>query len=248
MWKTFIYTPLLNALILLLSHVTFGDLGLAIVLLTIIIKVILFPLSKKAIVSQLEMASLQDDIAKIKDKKLTKEEEAKETFELYKTKKVNPFSGCLVMLIQLPIIFGLYYVFLKGLDLTAAPLYSFVDDPSYVNTKFLGFIDLLSKNNYIIAILTGLSQLVQGFMSPTQKLQKNQTNTQTGFAADLQKSMQVQVKYILPIFIGFIAFQIQAAVGLYWIVNNIFTIFQEKAIAKSIKNKEFIHKKAEVVS
>lgn len=248
MWKTFIYTPLLNVLVLLLSYVTFGDLGLAIVLLTILIKIILFPLSKKAITSQIEMASLQDDIAKIKAKKLTKEEEAKETFELYKTKKVNPFSGCLVMLIQLPIIFGLYYVFLKGLDFTTAPLYSFVQAPTTINTQFLGFIDLLAKNNYIIAIVTGLSQLVQGFLSPTQKLQKTQTTNQSGFAADLQKSMQVQVKYILPVFIAVIAFQVQAAVGLYWIVNNIFTIFQERAIAKHIKNKDLVYKKTEIVS
>ena len=247
MWKTFIYTPLLNILVLILSYITFGDLGFAIVILTILIKAILYPLSKKAIVSQIEMASLQSDIALIKAKKLSKEEEAKETFALYKDKKVNPFSGCLVMLVQLPIIFGLYYVFLKGLDFTNAPLYSFVQAPEILNTMFLGFIDLLKVNSWPIAIFTGLTQLLQVHISPTQKMQSTMNSGQTGFSADLQKSMQTQIKYVFPILVGFIAFKIQAAVGLYWIVNNLITIVQERAIARSLKKKHAIFQKVEVI-
>jgi YidC/Oxa1 family membrane protein insertase len=247
MWKTFIYTPILNILVLILTYVTFGDLGFAIVILTIIIKALLYPLSKKAITSQIEMAHIQGDIANIKAKKLSKEEEARETFALYKDKKVNPFSGCLIMIIQLPIIFGLYYVFLRGLDFTNAPLYSFVHAPENLHTMFLGFIDLLKTHSVLIAILTAATQLLQVHISPTQKIQAKASSNTTGFSADLQKSMQTQMKFIFPILVGVIAYKVQAAVGLYWIVNNIITIFQEKSIAKSIEKKHNIYKEVEVL-
>lgn len=247
MWKTIIYNPLLNILVLLLSYVTFGDLGFAIVILTIIIKAILYPLSKKAIVSQIEMASIQKDIADIKAKKLSKEEEAKETFALYKEKKVNPFSGCLVLLIQIPVIFGLYYVFAKGLNLDSNALYSFVHAPATVNSMFLGIIDLLKVHSIPIAVLTALTQFMQVHLSPTQKMQSTMNAGQTGFSADIQKSMQIQMKWVLPLLIGFFAYQIQAAVGLYWIVNNLITMIQERAIAAHLKKKHTLFQKAEVL-
>lgn len=248
MWNKFIYKPILNFLVILLSYVTFGDLGLAVILLTIIVKIILYPLSKKAVTSQIDMASIQKEISDIKAKKLSKEDEAKETFALYKEKKVNPFSGCLVMIIQLPIIFGLYYVFFRGLDLANADLYSFVSVPSNVNTVFLGLIDLLKTHSVFIALLTGLSQFAQVYLSPTQKMQKENSSNQKGFSADIQKTMQTQMKYVFPIIIAVITYQIQAAVGLYWIVNNIITIIQEQIIAKSLKNNKIKTVKSEVLN
>ncbi len=247
MWNKFIYTPILNILVLILSYITFGDLGFAIIILTLLVKTLLYPLSKKAITSQIEMSLIQQDLAALKAKKLPKEEEAKATFQLYKEKKVNPFSGCLVMLIQIPIIFGLYFVLLRGLNFTNAPLYSFVKAPETLNTMFLGLVDLLKTHSIPIAILTGLSQFAQAYLSPTQKLHSNQTKGQKGFAADMQKSMQTQMKYIFPIFVGFISYKVQAAVGLYWIVNNLVTIFQERAIARHIKRKHTIETKVEVI-
>ncbi len=247
MWNTFIYTPILNILVLLLSYVTFGDLGFAIVIITILIKALLFPLSKKATVSQIELSRIQSDINAIKAKKLSKEEEARETFALYKEKKVNPFSGCLIMIVQLPIIFGLYYVFARGLDFSVAPLYSFVEAPAYINSMFLGFIDLLAVKSLPIAIFTGLTQLVQAHLSPTQKIQAKSNSGQTGFSADLQKSMQTQMKYVFPVIVGFISYKIQAAVGLYWIVNNLITIVQERAIARSVHKKDNLVIKSEIV-
>lgn len=247
MWKTLIYNPLLNILVLLLSYVTFGDLGFAVIILTIIIKAILYPLSKKAIVSQIEMASIQKDIADIKAKKLSKEEEAKETFALYKEKNVNPFSGCLVLIIQIPVIFGLYYVFAKGLNLDSSALYSFVHAPAAINTVFLGLVDLLKVHSIPIAVLTAATQFAQVHLSPTQKMQSTMNSGQTGLSADIQKSMQVQMKWVLPLLIGFFAYQIQAAVGLYWIVNNLITMIQERSIARHLKNKHSLFQKAEVL-
>ena len=247
MWNTFIYKPILNILVLLLSYVTMGDLGFAVILLTIIIKVLLYPLSKKAITSQIDMANIQADLAKIKEKNLSKEEEAKETFALYKEKNVNPFSGCLVMLIQIPIIFGLYFVFLKGLNVDPSKLYSFVNLPTNINTMFLGLLDLTKTHSIWIAIITGVTQFIQVYTSPTQKIQAKTTSNQKGLSADIQKSMQTQMKYVFPIIIAFITYRIQAAVGLYWIVNNVITIIQERSIAKSINKKEALKITAQIV-
>lgn len=233
---------------MILSYVTFGNLGLAIVVLTIIIKLLLYPLSRKAIVSQIELAEIQKDINDIKKRNLSKEEEAKATFALYKEKKVNPFSGCLVLLIQLPIILGLYYVFLNGLDFQNGNFYSFIKLPESVNTMFLGIINLLEKNSIIFAILSAGTMFLQVHFSPIQKLQKVDTTGQTGFSANLQKTMQTQMKYVFPVVLGIVSYNIQSAVGLYFTVSNLITMVQERMIYKSIKNKQKVFKKSEIVS
>src|SRR5689334_12417567 len=108
LWNLLLYRPLLNALAFLVSVIPGGDVGLAVIALTIIVKVILFPLSQKSIESQAEMNILTPELNKIKASGASKEEQARLTFELYKAHKTNPFSGCLLVLIQIPIIFALY--------------------------------------------------------------------------------------------------------------------------------------------
>src|SRR3989344_2107458 len=136
-WDTVLYEPLLNALAFLISVVPGGDVGLAVIVLTIIVKVILFPLSGASIRSQAKMTLLTPELNKIKKSGASKEEQAKQTFDLYKKHKTNPFSGCLLVLIQIPIIFALYYVFYKGIKFDAGMLYSFVPVPENINMKFL---------------------------------------------------------------------------------------------------------------
>ena len=110
-WDAVLYNPLVNILAFLVSIVPNGDVGIAIVVLTILVKFALFPLSQRSIESQAKMALLAPELNKIKESGASKEEQAKKTFELYKLHKTNPFSGCLLVLIQIPIIFALYYFF-----------------------------------------------------------------------------------------------------------------------------------------
>src|SRR3989338_3058363 len=114
-WNALLYKPLINALAFLVYIIPGGDVGIAVIVLTILVKLILFPLSQKSIESQAEMNILAPELNKIKASGASKEEQAKQTFALYKKHKTNPFSGCLLVLIQIPIIFALYYVFLKGI-------------------------------------------------------------------------------------------------------------------------------------
>jgi YidC/Oxa1 family membrane protein insertase len=236
LWNTIFYDPIYNALIFIINNITFGDVGFAIIIATIIIKLVLSPLTKKSIRSQILMKRMEPELKQIKKDFPGKEEQAKKTFELYKKYKTNPFSGCLVILIQLPFIFALYYVFYKGLSFDPNHIYSFVNIPVNPNNNFLGLIEMHNKSLFL-AILAGVSQFIQGYLSSPLKT-KNEAitdiNDKKTFQDELSKSMQMNVKYILPVFIGFVAYQISAAVALYWITSNIFTIAQEWYIRRSL--------------
>jgi YidC/Oxa1 family membrane protein insertase len=233
-WNTVLYQPLLNALAFLISIIPGGDVGIAVILLTIFVKIILYPLSKKSIESQAVMAKLAPEINKIKAGGGSKEEQAKQTFDLYKRNKANPFSGCLLVLLQIPIIFALYYVFYKGLNFNPELIYSFVDVPREVNMMFLGFIDI-SQKSLILAILAGVSQYFQALFMPKPAA----TGAEPGsFQESLTKSMHTQMKYVFPVFIFIILYtdifgvSLSGAVALYWITNNAFAIGQQIYVEK----------------
>lgn len=240
-WNTIFYQPVYNILIFIVNNVTFGDVGFAIILITIIIKFILYPLTKKSIRSQILMKRMEPEMKQIKKDYPNKEEQAKKTFELYKKYGTNPFSGCIVVLLQLPVIFALYFVIYKGLALDAGPIYSFLSKPTTINMNFLGLIDMGGKS-IVLAFLAGATQFIQGYLSSPIKpkvevLKAGVEPEKASFQDELSNSMQTNVKYILPIFIAFISWQISAAVALYFVISNIFTIVQEWYIRKTIDNK-----------
>ncbi len=240
LWNTIFYEPIYNALVFAINNITFGDVGFAIIFITIIVKFILFPLTKKSIKSQILMKKIEPELKSIKKDFPNKEEQAKKTFELYKKYGVNPFSGCLVVLLQLPVIFALYYVFYQGLDLSNGPLYSFIQSPININNNFLGLVDIHSKS-MTLAVLAGVSQFIQGYLatpikSKTKETQKDKKEEPKTFQEQMSDSMQLNIKYFLPIFIAFIAYQISAAVALYWITSNIFTIAQEWYVRRKLNS------------
>jgi YidC/Oxa1 family membrane protein insertase len=230
-WNVVLYQPLLNALAFLVSIIPGGDVGIAVIILTIIVKVILFPLSQKSIESQAEMNILAPELKKIKESGANKEEQAKQTFELYKKHNANPFSGCLLVIIQIPIIFALYYVFLRGLNFKADLLYSFIHIPEHMNMMFLGILDLSIKS-IPLAILAGISQYLQAHYMPQPASSSNNINGSASFSESFAKSMQMQMKYIFPFIIAFIAYSISGAVALYWITSNLFMVGQQIYVKK----------------
>ena len=236
MFNAVFYTPLYNALVFLTAIIPGHDLGLAVVILTLVVKIILVPVSHKTIKTQKKMKELEPVMAKIKENyKDNQQEQAVKTMELYKQHGVNPFSGIFLMLIQLPIILALFFVFRNGIDLTSLNLYSFIIKPSFVSASLLGIIDL-TKKNIILSILVGLTQYIQvQYSMPVT----TPTDGKGGdsFASSLAQSMNFQVKFILPIFIAFISYGLNTAVSVYWIVNNLFTIGHElyvRRLAKTI--------------
>ncbi len=233
-WNIVLYHPLINALAFLVSIVPGGDVGLAVIILTIIVKLILFPLSQKSIESQAAMTILAPELNKIKESGASKEEQAKQTFELYKRHKTNPFSGCLLVLLQIPIIFALYYVFYKGISFDSSFLYSFIHVPAKTNMLFLGVIDIGGKS-LLLAVLAGVSQYLQAYFMP--KPPEKTSTTPANFSESLTKSMSTQMKYVFPFIVAFIAYRISGAIALYWITSNLFAVGQQIYVKKTEKKR-----------
>jgi len=214
-----LYQPLLNALILLYQYLPGHDFGVAVIVLTVIIRLILFPTSIRAIKSQKALSRLQPKLKEIQKKhKNDREKLAKATMELYQKEKVSPFSGCLPLLLQLPILIALYRVFFFLKDFTPEALreslYSFVSYPEGINITFLGLVNL-AQPNIFLAILAGIFQFLQSKISiGKQGLKKG----------DLTGAMQSQMLYFFPIFTVFIVWKLGSIIGLYWIISTLFSI------------------------
>ncbi|HEY4508703.1 MAG TPA: YidC/Oxa1 family membrane protein insertase [Candidatus Paceibacterota bacterium] len=224
-----IYQPFYNAFIFLIGSLPFLDAGVIIIIFTIITKLVLLPLSIKASIAQMEMKSHEKNLNDIKEKhKDNKEEYGRKQLEYYKEHGINPFSSIFILLIQLPILIGVYQVFIKsGLPaINTALLYSFVSAPLVVNMLFLNLIDI-SHKSLVLALLAGITTYFQAsFASPLQ------TKGNTSKQGDLAKAMAVQMKYILPVFMAYISYIISGAVALYLITSNLFAIGQELYIKK----------------
>lgn len=226
-FHTTLYEPLYNGLVFLIGVLPGADMGLAVLILTIIVKLALFPLSEKAVRTQLAMKMYESDLNEIKIKyKNDKEGQAKATLNFYRENKINPLLSFLVLIIQLPIIISLYYVFYKGgfPQVNHDLLYSFVKIPGEINMNFLGLINIGGKS-LILAILVGVTQFFQMKLSippPAPRAEGKQS-----MKDELSRSMNVQMRYIMPVFVAFIAYSISGAVGIYWTTSNLFAIGQE---------------------
>jgi len=232
-FNTILYQPFFNALVLLYEHLPGHDFGLSVIALTVIIRLLLYPLMVQSIKSQKSLSELQPKIQEIQSKyKDDKEKQARATMELYQKEKINPFGGCLPLLIQLPILIALYQVFWKGLQPGAmANLYNFVPHPGVVDPTFLGVTNL-AQASLILAILAGILQFFQTKMitPETPKSKKGE-----GQMAQFSGMMQKQMLYFFPIFTVFILWKLPAAIGLYWIVTALFSIFQQYLVFKRPK-------------
>ena len=155
------YQPLYNAFVFLINVAPGANVGIAIIFLTIAVRIALLPLSHKSVVSQAKMRTIAPHVDKVKEQyKDNKQEQARKIMELYKEHGVNPFSGCLLLLLQLPIIFALYFVFFKGLpDLKTDILYSFVVHPGTISMVFLGIV--LSSKSMVLAVVAAVTQYYQ---------------------------------------------------------------------------------------
>ncbi len=229
-FNTILYQPLLNALIFLYQYLPGRDFGIAVIVLTILIRVLLYPLMMKSIKSQKVLSELQPKIQEIQSKyKDDKEKQARETMALYQKEKINPFGGCLPILLQLPILIALYRVFWKGLEPGAMSyLYGFVPDPGIIDPTFFGLINL-AVPSIGLAFLAGIAQFFQSKMLiPKTKKAKPQEGQMAQFSGMMQK----QMLYFFPVLTVFILWKLPAAIGIYWIITALFSIGQQYLILK----------------
>lgn len=233
MFNTLFYAPLYNILVWFIDILPTHDAGIALVMLTFIVSLLLYSISKKSIKTQMALKEIEPDIKKIKDQVSDKAEQARQIMALYSKNKVNPFSMILLVIIQFPVLIALYYMFFYGLPVIHSELlYSFVKNPDQVNMVFLGVADI-SKKNFVIAIIAGVTQFIQGYLiSARTKLPVVDKNKKKTMQEEFAYSMQTQMKYVLPFVIGFIAMGLPSALPLYWSVRNIFTSAQELIIKR----------------
>ena len=241
LYNTIFYEPLYNGLIILLAYIPWINVGVAVILFTIIVRFILFPISQKSVRTQLEMKKIEPELDDIKKKyKDDKQLQAQKVMEVYKTKGINPFSGILLLIIQLPILWALYAVFLRGglphinLDL----LYHFVRVPENVNMFFLG-IDVAEKST-LIAAVAALTQFLQISMSSNKNPAPKapQGGQKPSFKDELAKSMGVQMKFVMPFMIFIVARSFPIVVSLYLVTSNVFSIVQEVLMARKLNKQE----------
>jgi YidC/Oxa1 family membrane protein insertase len=226
MFHTIFYTPLYNALVFLGYIIPGNDIGVAIIVLTVIVKLALFPLAHKSLTTQSKIKKIEPEIKRIqKEHKKNPEEQGRQMMALYKQHGINPFSSFILLIIQIPILIALYMVFRNGLVIDKSVVYSFIPIPSVINPLFFGLVDL-SKSNYILGIIAGATQFVQArFALPPSP--PKEAGEVTSIKDDFARSMNMQARYFLPIVAMLVSFKLASAVVLYWVTSNLFAISHE---------------------
>ncbi len=218
-YNNFLYQPLFNIIVFFYNIIPGHDFGLAIILVTLLIRLILFPLSRQGIKSRKALEELQPKIKEIQKKYKDKKEQASQTMSLYKAYKVNPTSGCLPLLIQLPIIIALYRAFINVINPSSLNLlYPFIKNPGSLSTHFLGVVDLAIPNIFL-AIIAGISQFIQSkVMFKTLPSGIAGADQKT----NIQKTMNRQMTFFMPFITVFIALKLPAGLPLYWAASTLF--------------------------
>ncbi|OJI08138.1 MAG: hypothetical protein COX02_02315 [Candidatus Vogelbacteria bacterium CG22_combo_CG10-13_8_21_14_all_37_9] len=231
MLKIIFFNPFYNALVFLVSWMPAQNVGLAIITLTVLVKVAIFPIYRRSIQTNLKLKEMGPEIEILKKKYANdKVLQSQKIMDFYRQNNINPVSGFLVILIQIPIFITLYYVFRSDLETHLSSLYSFISFPTHPNTQFLGLFDLNDLKNYPFAFLTALTQFIQTKLTlpvPVKTQGSKKALGEGTFAEDLSRSMSLQMTYVMPIIIGFFATTLPAAVALYWITSNTIHIIME---------------------
>lgn len=231
-YNTIFYQPILNLLIFLYNILPGQDIGLAIIVLTVIVKAILLLPSAQSIRSQKALQAIQPEIDALKQKYgKDKEGLAKELMGVYKRNKVNPLSSCLPVLIQLPFLIAVYQAFRAGLASTenlGMLLYSFVALPTAIHTTFLWLLDL-AKPSIVLAVLAGAAQWWQTKMlmhkRPSVKVPGSKDE-------DMTAIINKQMMYMMPVMTIVISMSLPSGLALYWLVTTLLTVVQQLYIFK----------------
>ncbi len=244
MYHEFIFVPLYNGLVGLMDLLPWIDVGIAVILFTIIVRLIIFPLSKNALLTQVRMKEVEPEANKIKaEYAKDRKTQGLKIMELYRSKNIKPFSGVLLIIVQLPILLALISVFYKIIpSIDPTLLYSFVHVPD--PKPFLLGLDL-TKPNLILSAITAIIQFFQMHYSLASRqhramVAQNGGKVGADFSSNMANTMNTQMKFMLPL----IAFastywliparfpQAASIIAIYWSVSSLFTLGQELYIRK----------------
>jgi YidC/Oxa1 family membrane protein insertase len=223
--------PILNLLVFFYQTIAFHDLGLAIIFVTLFIRVILYPFFHAGAKQQVLMQRIQPHVKKIQEEhKHDREKQSQALMELYKEHGVNPFSGFLLLIVQLPILIALYRIMLSNLGGGAlAGLYSWNPGPAHITSFFLGFIDLRVANVWFV-LAAAVAQYFQGRLA----IWRDPNNTAPLSAPE---KMAQRMTFIGPAITVAILYRLPAAVGIYWLTTSIFSIIQQIIVNRHLRAK-----------
>lgn len=232
----FLYVPIYNTLIYLVGVIPGGDGGVAVIALTLIVKVVTLPLTVAAIKTQKAMKAIEPEFKRLKEQyKDDKEKQAQEMFALYKKYNIKPFASLGAILIQIPVLIALFWVFQnESLAQIDTPLlYSFVPVPETISIMFLGIFPIAGAS-IVLAALAAITQFAHASVAipvPPKAAVASAVSMQEEFG----RAMALQARFILPLVIGLVAFS-SGAIALYFIASNLFTLAQELLIGRKIRN------------
>ena len=235
-WHTFFFDPIYNALVLFVSIIPAGDVGLAIIATVVLVKTILLPLSIRAAKTQRIMREIEPKLKALKEShKDNKEAQAREMMQIYKDAEINPFASILLVFLQIPIVIALYFAVYKGggialPDINVDLLYAFMSIPDTISMNFLGLIDI-TKKSFLLAVGAGIAQYIYTGMT-LPKLAERAPDAAPNLKDDFMRNMHIQMKYVMPVLIAVIAYTISAAIALYFMVSNLVAIAQEYFVKK----------------
>lgn len=242
-FKQLFYRPIFNLLVLFVLFLPGHDLGIAIIFLTIFIRLILHPLNMKALKQQKIITELQPKIKEIQQRfKNEKEKLAQETLKIWQENKINPFGSIFLLFVQLPVLFALFFTFrgfaLGIVEKELGSLYFFVPKPDSISPFFLGFLDL-SKSLLIktqegtvyywpalpLVLLTMIIYFIQ-----------TKTAQPKIDSKDPSQRFQKSFFYFMFLFFFYILVQLPLAISLYWLTSSIFSLIQQRSVSKAEKN------------
>ena len=229
LWNNFFYNPIYNTLIAITNILLYKDFGFAIIILTIIVRFLLYIPSHKALESQKRMQEIQPEIDRLKEKhKGNQQLIGQETMRIFKENKVNPFGSCLPILIQFPFLIAIFYVVQNGLNVdNSYMIYGFLKGVTLdnINVMFLGILDLTKKNAYVLPVIIGGLQFLQMKLSFIKKKPEEKSKSEA-------QSVNKMMTYFMPVMIAIFTASVPAGVGLYWGASTLFSIGQQHLVNK----------------
>jgi YidC/Oxa1 family membrane protein insertase len=238
MFTTILIQPIYNVFVLLVDVMPHGDAGLAIISLTVLMRLILYPLFTASIRTQIGMSAMQPELDSAVEKyKNDQDTLGKVRMELLKKYKVNPFAGIGAVIVQFALIISLYYaLFREGWPvINHALLYSFVHAPVVVSTSFFGIVDLLAPHHWVLSILVAITQGVAIWLTTARMPQPGANASKDKVAA--ARMQQQMMLYVLPIVMAVVSWTFAGAVGIYFVTGNSFSVFQEYLVRRRLLRK-----------
>ncbi|MFA5175176.1 MAG: YidC/Oxa1 family membrane protein insertase [Patescibacteria group bacterium] len=227
LFHVILYQPIFNAFVGLYNLIPGHDVGAVILVVTILVRLAVYPLTNSSIKAQKSMQEIQPKLDEIKKQYADdKQKQTQAIMEMYKNNKVNPFASCLPLLVQLPILIALYAVLRDGLASAnlSDSLYSFVSNPGQINPISLGYFDM-AKANAALAVLAGLAQYWQARM--TIKKQPPKEAGAGGKDEGMMATMNKQMLYFMPVMTVFIGLSLPAGLTLYWFFSTVLMGLQQ---------------------